>query len=925
LLLKAKTCKVLLTMETSLFKYIWKHTRSQQIWILLVILVSMVPYFLSLDLPKRIINGPVQGQGFDSPESTQKFLEFSISLPDWIYKSDPIVIFEGVDMERLGYLIALSLSFLAFVCINGLFKFYINTFKGRLGERMLRRLRYDLIDRVLRFPMSQFRRVKAPEMATMIKDEVEPLGGFIGDMLVQPVFLGGQALTAMVFILAQNFWLGLIAGSIVLVQAAFIPRLRRRLLVLGKERQITARALAGRVGEIVDGIGGVHTNDTSNYERADISSRLGRIFAIRYELFQRKFFIKFLNNLLAQITPFLFYLVGGYFAIRGTLDIGQLVAVIAAYKDLPGPIRDLISYDQQRLDVQIKYSQVIEQFQVENMTPEEIQAVPEAPVTPLTGSLKAARVGVIDEAGAKLIESANFTLGFNEHVAVIGSVNSGAETIPDVIARLVPPTSGSINLNDDSLEDLPEFLTGRRISYVSPDAYFRQGTVRESLLYGLMHEPGERAEMDEAETKQRNWEILESTLSGNTTLDINADWLDYDVLGVRGAEEIDTLAREILNTVDLRQDVFDFGLRGIIDPQEEPELATKFLEAREALRQRLSQPPLNKLVEPFLPDKYSLQATIGENLLFGTAIGDAFSAAKLTKNKYLRSVLEKTGLDIKLFELGREIAGNATELFKDLPPDHPFFEQLSFMTSEEIPEYEAALTRITGESFASVAADDQDMFLRLPMGYIEPRHRFGLLDDEMQASILAARGEFHENLPKNLSVAIAFYEPGLYNPAASLQDNILLGRISYGVAEGPERVREAVHEVLNELELRDEVFHVGMNFNIGIGGKRLNLSQRQKLGLARALIKRPDFLVVNRALNALDARSQKEILERILKRAKGGEHNAAHGVFWVLQVPKFAGEFDRVLVFDRGILVEDGQPETLRKAEKHYAQLVSAT
>ena len=39
--------------------------------------------------------------------------------------------------------------------------------------------------------------------------------------------------------------------------------------------------------------------------------------------------VKFLNNLLAQLTPFFFYAVGGYFALRGRLDIGQLVAVIA--------------------------------------------------------------------------------------------------------------------------------------------------------------------------------------------------------------------------------------------------------------------------------------------------------------------------------------------------------------------------------------------------------------------------------------------------------------------------------------------------------------------------------------------------------------------------------------------------------------------
>ncbi len=91
---------------------------------------------------------------------------------------------------------------------------------------------------------------------------------------------------------------------------------------------------------------------------------------IRFEHYQRKFLIKFLNNLLSQITPFLFYLVGGYLAIVGRLDIGALVAVIAAYKDLPGPVKELIDWDQERMDAGIKYTQVIEQFSVDDLTPE---------------------------------------------------------------------------------------------------------------------------------------------------------------------------------------------------------------------------------------------------------------------------------------------------------------------------------------------------------------------------------------------------------------------------------------------------------------------------------------------------------------------------------------------------------------------------
>src|SRR3546814_12418242 len=101
-------------------------------------------------------------------------------------------------------LLALSFSFLGLVLVNGIFKLVINTRKGRLGERLLRRLRFELADRILRFPLPHLRRVKPSEMATMIKDEVEPLGGFIGDAFATPLFLGGQAATAMLFIRSEE-------------------------------------------------------------------------------------------------------------------------------------------------------------------------------------------------------------------------------------------------------------------------------------------------------------------------------------------------------------------------------------------------------------------------------------------------------------------------------------------------------------------------------------------------------------------------------------------------------------------------------------------------------------------------------------------------------------------------------------------------
>src|SRR5688572_25499400 len=231
-------------MEHNLFRYIWRNSWRDQTLILAVVAISYIFLFASLDLPKQIVNQAIQGEAFENNATTAPFLRLTIGPYDWLGMPE-VTLVEGFPLTRIPYLVALCLSFLFFVVVNGWLKQIVNTEKGRLGERMLRRLRYTLYDRVLRFPINHFRKVKQAEVATMIKDEVEPLGGFIGDAYITPAFLGGQALTALTFILIQNAWLGLISVVVLAVQLVLIPLLRRRILELGRQRQLTARQLAG--------------------------------------------------------------------------------------------------------------------------------------------------------------------------------------------------------------------------------------------------------------------------------------------------------------------------------------------------------------------------------------------------------------------------------------------------------------------------------------------------------------------------------------------------------------------------------------------------------------------------------------------------------------------------------------------------------
>ncbi|MBX3567757.1 MAG: ABC transporter ATP-binding protein [Rhizobiaceae bacterium] len=903
-------------MEPSLARYIWRHTWRQQLWILFVVALSMIPYFMSFDLPKQIVNGPIQGAGFEQPGATQPFLAIDIPLP----LIGNVHIFDGFQLSRTQHLIGLSLVFLLLVIVNGLFKLYINTYKGRLGERMLRRIRFELVDRVLRFPPAHFKRVKGAEIATMIKDEVEPLGGFIGDAFVTPAQLGGQAITALVFIIIQSFWLGMIAAFIVGIQLIIIPQMRKRLIRLGRERQLTARALSGRVGEIVDGIGAIHINDTSNYERGDIAERLGRIYKIRYDLYQWKFLVKFINNFLAQVTPFLFYLVGGLFALQGRLDIGQLVAVINAYKDLPSPLKDLIDWDQNRQDVQVKYAQVVEQFSMSALIDEKVQTLTIEPVPALTGALAAVNLSLTDDSGARLVERVSVQINPGESVAIVGAAGSGAEAFAESFGKLLWPESGRVAAGGIDIHELPESVIGRRFAYASSEAYLFQGTLRDNLLYGLKHAPLTSVTYEGAAAAQRRWSVDEAQMAGNPDYDTRSDWIDYLAAGATGPDDLYHAIRPVLDAVALSQEILDLALRTRIEDGVHPNVTSRIVEVREALRRRLADEGLDDLVASFEPGEYNPQATVGENLLFGAATGPAMSGKELARDDYFLSILKADGLDEALYTMGLEIASNAIELFADLPPDHPFFQQLAFMTAEDIPQYQQLLQRLRGKSFDAVSSEDRASIVKLSFAYIEPRHRFGLLTPDLMQKIVHARHQFYESLPERLRGAIERYDPQRYTTAATLMDNVLFGRISASQPDGPERIRSIVRDLLDALGLHDEVLDIGLDFNVGVGGRRLTGGQRQKLDVARALLKRADYIILNRPLSALDQRSQDAVTRNVLEEIHRDDRNPA--VIWVLPNPHLADLFERVIVFHAGELAEDGTHETLTAGNGIFTRLL---
>jgi putative ABC transport system ATP-binding protein len=879
-------------MERSLLSFILKYSKREQILLLIGTVVSFPFLYVSLDLPKTIINKAIGGRTF------------------------PVEFF-GQQLDQIPYLLLLSGFYLILVFINGGFKYFLNVYRGVVGERMLRRLRYQLFSRVLRFPLPLFRRRSQGEIISMLTAESEDIGGFVGDSIALPAFQGGTLLTIIAFMFWQDWILGLAAIALYPMQAYFIPKLQFRVNRLNKQRVVQVRSLSERIGEVVTGVQEVHGHDTSRLELATFSERLGEIYGVRLRIYMLKFLVKFLNNFIDKLTPFFFYSIGGYLVINGRLSFGALVAVLAAYKDVSAPWKELLRYYQNLENIRIKYGLLVENFDPPGMLEERLQTEEPETTPPLTGLLIATNLDLreeVDSAGAPTAV-ASFKFDLPQRVALLGKAGSGCERLAILLAGVDRPFAGTITLGDLRLSEAPEAITGRKIAYVGPEARLRQGSLRENLFYSLMHRPVREPTYNDAQRSERERTLAEAAMAGNSALDINADWIDYEAAGIAGPEALTDRAIEVLTLVDMDNDVYELGLRGTIDPEVQPQLAQQILEARRRLRDRLKDPQIAALVEQFDRDRYNDNMTVAENLLFGTPRDKSFNLEQLSENSYVREVLEKQGLMDEMIEAGRSIAKIMVDLFADVEPGSELFEQYSFIGAEDLPAFQSILQRTEGVSPAELSAADRSMLLSLPFKGIPARHRLGLMDDQRRARLLEARHALAKSLPEG---AVEFFDAEKYNPAISIQDNVLFGRLVYGKARSAAEVGALVRAVVEELGLRRSVIEVGLEYSTGIGGSRLTAAQRQKLALARAVLKRPELLVVDQATVALDSASQTKIMENLFAEFQG------RGLIWVLHRPDACTEFEHVVVLEGGKVIEQGAIAALNKPGTALQELVAA-
>lgn len=434
---------------------------------------------------------------------------------------------------------AIEKILLILVClyiVSALFSFIQGYIMSGISQKISYEMRNQISEKINRMPMKYFDTKTHGEILSRITNDVDTLGMSLNQSLTQLI----TSVTTMVGILIMMLsisWIMTLAALVIIPLSMFAVR-----KVVGRSQKYFKKQqrFLGHVNGLVEENYGGHQIVRVFNKEEEVTEQFNKL---NDELYDSAWRSQFLSGMMQPLMAFIGNLgyvmvsiLGGWLAIRKTIEVGDIQSFIQYVRNFTQPINQLAQVANQLQSTAAAAERVFEFLDEEE---EDQTVINPADVNDIKGNIEFEHVNFGYKENKTIIHDFSVNVKKGQKIAIVGPTGAGKTTIVKLLMRFYDVNSGSIKIDGHDIRNFNRSELREAFGMVLQDTWLFNGTIKENIRYGKLDATDE--EVVEAAKSANVHHFIKTLNDGyNMVLDEEASNVS------QGQKQLLTIARAIL-------------------------------------------------------------------------------------------------------------------------------------------------------------------------------------------------------------------------------------------------------------------------------------------------------------------------------------------------------------------------------------------
>ena len=383
----------------------------------------------------------------------------------------------GIDFAKIGKIILFALGLYG---VSALFSMIQSYIMAGVAQKVTYKIRNELTEKINKLPMKYFDKKTNGEVLSIISNDVDTLSTGLNQSITQIITSIFTIIGILVMMISISWEMTIVSLLILPISGVILKK------VIGKSQKyfVKQQEYLGHVNGQVEEVYGGH-NIVKVFGREN--EAIKEFEKDNQELYKSGWRSQFLSGLMHPLMNFVgnvgyvaVAILGGYFAVKGRITVGNIQSFIQYNKQFTQPIGQVAQISS-TIQSMLAAAERIFEFLEEK---EEVEDVKNPLSTDgLKGNIKFEHVHFGYDPEKTIINDFNAKVKDGQKIAIVGPTGAGKTTMVKLLMRFYDVNSGEILLDGHNIKDFKRGELRKMFGMVLQDTWLFGGTIKENIKY----------------------------------------------------------------------------------------------------------------------------------------------------------------------------------------------------------------------------------------------------------------------------------------------------------------------------------------------------------------------------------------------------------------------------------------------------------